>query len=115
MASTLAQECLDGVYDSELGIPARYTSQPDLPGGGIVTDVRILPDQSDGQYQALDFDVKADRTIFTLRKSEIGICRRDDLIQYPYPDGAIYKVQGDPRLHDIEKIEWSLELVEVSS
>lgn len=110
MGSALAQAALDGVYDSELGLPGRYISQPDNPGGGVITDIRVLPDAGDGAYEAFGLDVTAARLLVQVRRSEIPTARRKDQLIYPYPGGPTYQVKGDPRLHDIEKLEWLLEL-----
>ena len=105
MSLALGAEILNGVY-ADLGVAADFIPK----SGGDETPVLILPDSGDESFDVGGLDLTAARTIFKLRRSEIGAVVIGDKLRF---SGVIYRVSTAPRLYDIEKREWTLELVEV--
>ena len=110
MTAAFAQEVLDCIYDdNNLSWAAEYIAIDGSPA----IPFRLLLDQGDGQYGAQGLQLIADRNLFRARLSELAAPKRGDWIRVT-DTGTTYEINAKPRRDDVEQLEWTLELVEVS-
>jgi len=101
----LGAEILNGVY-ADLGVAVDYMPK----GTAAWTSVLILPDSGNDVFDVSGLDLTAEKTIFKLRRSEVATVGIGDHFKFPEDTKTVYKVATAPRLYDIEKREWTLEL-----